>query len=124
MMIKGGKKTWTCRKCPPVSKPSSTTTKKNVQNPVKEALRKYYNDVNEEKSDADLDKILKAYENEIPKLASDLKEKYNKTLEIVRESPPSPPASARATKKKKRMVLSEDQHLAVRSCSHYFSLLM
>ena len=76
--------------------------------------------MNEEKSDDDLDKILKAYENEIPKLASDLKEKYNKTLEIVRESPPSPPASAQATKKKKRMVLSEDQHLAVRLCSHYF----
>ena len=60
MMIKSGKKTWTCRKCPPVLKPTSTTTK-SVQNPVKEALRKYYNDVKEQKSDADLDKILKAY---------------------------------------------------------------
>ena len=58
MMIKNAKKTWTCRKCPDVSKPSPPPTTKN---PVKEALRKYYEDVNENKSEQDLDKILKAY---------------------------------------------------------------
>jgi len=118
MMIKSAKKTWSCRKCPPVTTASKEKEMIKTQtNPVKEALRKFYVNVNESKSEADLDKILEAYDGEIDKLMSDLQEKYGKPLEIVRAGPPSPPVSSNTQKnnhtENKRMLLNENESDAV-----------